>query len=166
MVESLEESDMDYDDGAETIVLYTKGKKGKISEEIRQFLHYMEYTNQKNAVNEDLKDIQQMVDVVKRDGGVVEMYEEALLSPDISWDELCAVNRKNLPPKLYKYQSFFQGDGRENIYWIRNVQGELFEMYTDMFLIEYIILAMHMNSQGMVSDNVLDELKNNVQLMK
>ena len=35
-----------------------------------------------------------------------------------------------------------------------------------MFLIEYIILAMHMNSQGMVSDNVLDELKNNVQLMK
>ena len=71
-----------------------------------------------------------------------------------------------MPPKLYKYQSFFQGDGRENIYWIRNVQGELFEMYTDMFLIEYIILAMHMNSQGMVSDNVLDELKNNVQLMK
>ena len=41
----------------------------------------MENTNQKNAVNEDLKDIQQMVDVVKRDGGVVEMYEEALLSP-------------------------------------------------------------------------------------
>ena len=74
MVESLEESDMDYDDGAETIVLYTKGKKGKISEEIRQFLHYMEYTNQKNAVNEDLKDIQQMVDVVKRDGEVAVRY--------------------------------------------------------------------------------------------
>lgn len=74
MVESLEESDMDYDDGAETIVLYTKGKKGKISEEIRQFLHYMEYTNQKNAVNEDLKDIQQMVDVVKRDGEVSLRY--------------------------------------------------------------------------------------------
>lgn len=74
MVESLEESDMDYDDGAEIIVLYTKGKKGKISEEIRQFLHYMEYTNQKNAVNEDLKDIQQMVDVVKRDGEVSLRY--------------------------------------------------------------------------------------------
>ena len=34
----------------------------------------MEYTNQKNAVNEDLKDIQQMVDVVKRDGEVSLRY--------------------------------------------------------------------------------------------
>lgn len=34
----------------------------------------MENTNQKNAVNEDLKDIQQMVDVVKRDGEVSLRY--------------------------------------------------------------------------------------------
>ena len=37
----LEEPEMNYDDGAETIVLYTKGTKGTISEELRQFLNYM-----------------------------------------------------------------------------------------------------------------------------
>ena len=70
----LEEPEMDYDDGAETLVLYTKGKKGTISEELRQFLNYMENTDQKNAVNEELQDIQRMVDVVKRDGEVSLRY--------------------------------------------------------------------------------------------
>ena len=60
--------------GAETIVLYTKGTKGTISEELRQFLNYMENTDQKNAVNEELQDIQRMVDVVKRDGEVSLRY--------------------------------------------------------------------------------------------
>ncbi len=60
--------------GAETIVLYTKGKKGTISEELRQFLNYMENTDQNNAVNEELRDIQKMVDVVKRDGEVSLRY--------------------------------------------------------------------------------------------
>ena len=41
----LEELDMDYDDGAETIVLYTKGTKGTIAEEPRQFLNYIENTD-------------------------------------------------------------------------------------------------------------------------
>lgn len=70
----LEEPEMDYDDGAETLVLYTKGSKGTISEELRQFLDYMENTNQRNAVNEDLQDIQKMVDTVKRDGEVSLRY--------------------------------------------------------------------------------------------
>ena len=64
----LEEPEMNYDDGAETIVLYTKGTKGTISEELRQFLNYMENTDQNNAVNEDLKDIQEMVDVSSETG--------------------------------------------------------------------------------------------------
>ena len=70
----LEEPAMDYEDGAETIVLYTRGKNGYITEELRQFLTYMENTNQTNAVNEDLKEIQEMVDVVKRDGEVSLRY--------------------------------------------------------------------------------------------
>ena len=70
----LEEPEMPYDDGAETIILYTRGKKGKVTEELRQFLTYMENTTQNNAVNEDLKDIQKMVNIVKRDGEVSLRY--------------------------------------------------------------------------------------------
>ena len=70
----LEEPDMDYEDGSETLVLYTRGKTGEISEGLRGFLNYMENTNQKNAVNEELRDIQSMVDVVKRDGEVSLRY--------------------------------------------------------------------------------------------
>ena len=70
----LEEPEMEYDDGAETIVLYTRGTKGMISEELRQFLNYMENTDQSNAVNAELQDIQRMVDTVKRDGEVSLRY--------------------------------------------------------------------------------------------
>ena len=70
----LEEPTMPYEDDAETWVLYTRGKKGNISERLRQLLSYMENTNQNNAINEDLRDIQQMVDQVKRDGEVSLRY--------------------------------------------------------------------------------------------
>ena len=70
----LEEPEMDYEDGAVTIVLYTRGTKGKISEEFRQFLNYMENTDQNNAVNDELKSIQRMVDAVNRDGEVSLRY--------------------------------------------------------------------------------------------
>ena len=70
----LEEPEMDYEDGAVTIVLYTRGTKGKKSEELRQFLNYMENTDQNNAVNDELKSIQRMVDAVKRDGEVSLRY--------------------------------------------------------------------------------------------
>lgn len=70
----LEEPEMDYEDGAVTLVLYTRGTKGKISEELRQFLNYMENTDQNNEVNDELKSIQRMVDAVKRDGEVSLRY--------------------------------------------------------------------------------------------
>ena len=37
--------------------------------------------------------------------------------------------------------------------------------YTDMFLTEYIILAIHLNSQGALSDVVLNKVKKNANLM-
>lgn len=49
-------------------------------------------------------------------------YEGALLSPDISWDILTSYRK--MPLKLYKYQSFIQTDGRENPYWISNMEGQ------------------------------------------
>jgi predicted transposase/invertase (TIGR01784 family) len=91
----LEEPEMNYDDGAETIVLYTKGTKGTISEGLRQFLNYMENTDQNNAVNEDLKDIQEMVDVVKRDGEVSLQYMKSFEHDQLMYAQGEAAGRED-----------------------------------------------------------------------
>ena len=91
----LEEPEMNYDDGAETIVLYTKGTKGTISEGLRQFLNYMENTDQNNAVNEDLKDIQKMVDVVKRDGEVSLQYMKSFEHDQLMYAQGEAAGRED-----------------------------------------------------------------------
>lgn len=62
--------DMPYDDGTRTLYLYTKGKKGTPSQELRQLLQYMENTTEENAKNNTLLGIHQMVNRVKRDKGV------------------------------------------------------------------------------------------------
>ena len=46
-----------------------------------------------------------------------------------------------------------------------NANKDTFKMYTDMFLTEYIILAIHLNSQGALSDMVLNKVKKNANLM-
>ena len=46
-----------------------------------------------------------------------------------------------------------------------NANRDTFRMYTDMFLTEYIILAIHMNSQGKLSDAALGEVGRNTNLM-
>lgn len=38
-------------------------------------------------------------------------------------------------------------------------------MYTDMFLTEYMILAIHLNRQGALPDMVLNKVKENANLM-
>ena len=84
----VEEPEMPYDDGAQTTVLYTKGTKGDgISEELRQFLNYMENTTQTNAVNDTLKDIQKMVDIVKRDGEVSLSYMKGFERDTIMYEK-------------------------------------------------------------------------------
>lgn len=46
-----------------------------------------------------------------------------------------------------------------------NADIETFNMYTDVFLIEYIILAIYMNIRNELSDAAMDKLQNNVTLM-
>ena len=70
----VENPELPYDDGARTIFLYTKGKKGRDNESLSQLLDYMENTTQENAVTEELEDIQEMVDVVKEDAEVTVAY--------------------------------------------------------------------------------------------
>ncbi len=64
---------MEYEDGASTIYLYTKGTEGIPNEAVRQLLHYMEDTTYENAVNEELRDIHRMVEKVKKDQKVAKM---------------------------------------------------------------------------------------------
>ena len=68
------EPDVPYDDGAKTIFLYTRGTKGQVSEEVRQFLRYMENSTSENAVNDTLRDFHHMVETVKKDREVSVKY--------------------------------------------------------------------------------------------
>jgi multidrug efflux pump subunit AcrA (membrane-fusion protein) len=70
----VENPELPYDDGARTIFLYTKGKKGRDNETLSQLLDYMENTTRENAVSEELEAIQEMVDVVKEDAEVTVAY--------------------------------------------------------------------------------------------
>lgn len=65
----VEEPKMEYEDGATTLFLYTKGVKGAQNEALKQLLYYMEESCLKNAVNDDLKEVHRMVEVVKTDSG-------------------------------------------------------------------------------------------------
>ena len=69
-----EQPDMEYEDGAVTIFLYTKGKQGEVSAELKQMLKYFEETTKENAVNGVLQEIHQMVETVKKDGEVTMKY--------------------------------------------------------------------------------------------
>ena len=92
----VEEPEMPYDDGAQTTVLYTKGTKDDdISEELRQFLNYMENTTQTNAVNDTLKAIQKMVDIVKRDGEVSLSYMKGFERDTIMYEKGQEAKRQN-----------------------------------------------------------------------
>lgn len=68
------EPDVPYDDGAKTIFLYTRGTKGQVSEEVRQFLRYMEKSTSENAVNDTLRDFHHMAETVKKDREVSVKY--------------------------------------------------------------------------------------------
>lgn len=69
----VEMPEMEYEDGASTIFLYTKGKEGIPSEAVKQMLRYMENTTYENAVNEDLREIHRMVETIKKDQKVAKM---------------------------------------------------------------------------------------------
>ena len=86
----IEEPNMPYDDGATTLFLYTKGTQGNPSAELQQLLHYMEHTQDSYAMNENLKNIQRMVNIVKQDEEVSLEYmkiferEEMLINQGIN----------------------------------------------------------------------------------
>ena len=90
-----EELGMPYEDGAKTIVLNTKGTKGEISKELRELLQYMEYTTPDNAVNDTLKELQEMVEQVKRDGEVSLSYMKGFERDTLMYEKGVEEERKN-----------------------------------------------------------------------
>lgn len=70
----IEDPEMEYDDGALSLFLYTKGTNGIISQELKQLLHYLEDTTWDNAVSDSLKEIQTMVDKVKYEETATVVY--------------------------------------------------------------------------------------------
>lgn len=67
----VEVPDMEYEDGAETVFLYTGGTQGVPNEGLEQLLHYLENTTYENAANTDLHEIHRMVETVKNDPEVI-----------------------------------------------------------------------------------------------
>lgn len=74
----LEEPSLQYDDGAINLFLYTRGKRGTVSQGLKELLYYLEHSDWKNAVNDSLKEIQTMVDNVKQDEEVAIVFTHAL----------------------------------------------------------------------------------------
>lgn len=70
--------EMEYEDGASTLFLYTKGTEGVPNAAVEQLLHYMENTTYENAVNAELREIHRMVETVKRDPEVGRMRIQIL----------------------------------------------------------------------------------------
>ena len=66
----VENPELPYEDGARTIFLYTKGRKGRDNESLSQLLDYMENTTRENAVSEELEAIQEMVNVANEEAKV------------------------------------------------------------------------------------------------
>ena len=74
MNKCLEVPELPYDDGAKTMFLYTRGRKGTISQGLQELLKYMEETTEENVTNGDLKEIHNMVIRVKQNVGVSKEY--------------------------------------------------------------------------------------------
>lgn len=70
----VEAPEMEYEDGRVTIYLYTKGTEGNPPQELQELLCYLEETDSANAVNSVLRDIEDMVEIVRQDAEVTTGY--------------------------------------------------------------------------------------------
>ena len=95
----VEVPELEYEEGAKTIFLYTRGKEGNPPEELKQLLHYMEHSSIENASTESLKKLHRMVTAVKRDGEVGLAYmksfeREARIRREGQTQEIIRLGRK------------------------------------------------------------------------
>lgn len=75
----MEDESIEYDDGIETIYLYTKGEEGNPGEKLRDMLKYIEENTEENIKNKNLREIHRLVNQVRCD-------EEVGISYMKSWE--------------------------------------------------------------------------------
>ncbi len=78
--------EMEYDDGAATLFLYTKGTKGNPPEDLRVLLKYLSDTRPENARTPELSRIQIYIEEIKRDPEVGRQF--------MDWREYIARERR------------------------------------------------------------------------
>ena len=69
----VENNQLVYNDGVTNLFLYTEGKIGG-SDELSHLLNHISHTTRDNAIDPDLKQIQDIVDAIKSDKKVGERY--------------------------------------------------------------------------------------------
>lgn len=74
----VEASELSYDDGETTIYLYTRGTQGRPEEELKDLLRYMENSTEENARTDSLKELHQIVKIIKSDGEVGISYMKSV----------------------------------------------------------------------------------------
>ena len=82
-----EEPGMAYDDGTRTLYLYTRGTRGECPEKLRQLLRYMETTTEEHAVNETLKELHRMVEIVKSEKEAMRSYMKSFEREELIREE-------------------------------------------------------------------------------
>ena len=84
----IEVPELPYDDGAATFFFYTKGKEGKCADEIRELLHFMENTQDANAVSSRIRQILDMVSMVKHDERMKVAYVKSFERDELIREEV------------------------------------------------------------------------------
>lgn len=70
----VEEPDMAYEDGAQTVFLYTKGTEGAPPEPLAELLRYMDGREAIADYSENIKKIDKMVSEIKKESGITVKY--------------------------------------------------------------------------------------------
>ena len=127
----VEEPDLPYEDGAETLFLYTKGMKGDPPRELRELLRYMEDSTEENAGSEGLKTLHRMVTEVKRDGEVGFAYmksfeREQRVREEARQEGLSEGRREGLSEGLDKGRTVGLSEGKaEALLTVLECKGEV-----------------------------------------
>ena len=84
----IEVPELPYDDGSVTFFFYTKGRKGECADEIRELLHFMEKTQDANAVSSRIRQILDMVSMVKHDERMKVAYVKSFERDELIREEV------------------------------------------------------------------------------
>lgn len=101
----VEDPDMEYDDGAVTYFLYTRGKRDIPNEKIRNILRFLENSNYQNAKTAGMEDTMQMIDDIKHNSQIGVKYMH-------TWDYLNHMEMEAIEEGMAKGLAEGRAEGR------------------------------------------------------